>query len=454
MRGTPAASSLSVAEIAMAVQQKPELRNKIATVHGDSALDRNSKMTEIARLVREEAEVVVARPPSALETAQAAWRPTMEQSAANRAAALEQNALAKAAEAKRIAQPVGRVWSSFGGETIASTMLQHVDLVDARYLLALHAHGGVIPRWQDLPPSAKIDRACVWRLYAWERMFSLGILVLSYPWLDGDHPDKAGEHLGRLAPILQHMLAFCGGAEFSCGVLWDYCSLPQPPRTAAQEQRFAAGLSSLMTWYAHPYTHVLLMAGELPVGAAYTNTRAYTERGWCEAERATAGLTKCTHCMWDMRGFDPVALGALEGMALFDGLRSQLKSGRPAPATPPAFTKALRRRVAAGELHFTSATDCELVIGMYARGFVTMFESYREYDPDGFFAAYAAMDWGEQEARLVAAALAYAAKHCKPTGRGAGVAVRLEGNQFGAAGQQAIEKAVKGARSCFTGVTF
>ena len=27
------------------------------------------------------------------------------------------------------------------------------------------------------------------------------------------------------------MLPFCGGDEFTVGVLWDYCSLPQPERS-------------------------------------------------------------------------------------------------------------------------------------------------------------------------------------------------------------------------------
>lgn len=86
------------------------------------------------------------------------------------------------------------------------------------------------------------------------------------------------------------------------------------------------------------------------------------------------------------------------------------------------------------------------------RGFITTFEQYRDFDPDGFFAGYAAMEWGETEAHQVAVALAYAAKHCKGVARG-GVSLRFEGNNFGAAGQQAIERAIKGAK-CFTNVTF
>lgn len=99
--------------------------------------------------------------------------------------------------------------------------------------------------------------------------------------------------LARVTPILKQMLPFCGGDEFSVGVLWDYMSLPQPFRTVDEAERFASGMRDLMSWYAHPYTHVLLMTTELPAGAAYSNQRSYHERGWCEAEWRTCALSKC-----------------------------------------------------------------------------------------------------------------------------------------------------------------
>jgi hypothetical protein len=433
-------------------------------------------MDQITRLVRgigvaddDACKPTVEAVPSPLEVAQAAWRPTSSQLAGARAAAMEQKKRAEVAETKRISKPVGRVWSSFGGDVIEGSMLEHVDLVDARWLISLHTNGGVVPRWQDVPSAARIDRTNVWRLYAWERMFSLGILVLSYPWLDGEHPDRFGEQLGRLVPILQQMLPFCGGDEFTVGVLWDYCSLPQPSRTTEEADRFELGVASLLKWYAHPYTHVLLMTGDLPTGAAYSNARPYHARGWCEVERRISAVSTCAHCCWDLSGFDPRALEGLGGMVAFDELRTMLRAGRPPPMAPNLFAKHLREGVSAGRLGFSSAADCERVIHMYRDGFVSVFERYREFDPDGFFAAFAAMEWREAEANQVASALAYAAKHCKPpaaasrparesggrgkgggkafgTGAGwGGVSVRLEGNCFGKAGEQAIRTAVKGS---------
>ena len=188
---------------------------------------------------------------------------------------------------------MGRMWASFGGEVNERTMLEDVDLVDARYLVSLHEHAGVVPRWQDLPACARINRSNVWRLWGWERQFSLGIVVLSYPWLDFDHPDKLGEQLARVVPILNVMLNFCGGEEFTVGVLWDYCSLPQPKRTPAEDARFSSGIRSLMQWFAHPYTHVLLMTGSLPTGGSYTNIRPYDARDDGDRAQDVCHLQAC-----------------------------------------------------------------------------------------------------------------------------------------------------------------
>ena len=450
--------ALGADELAQAVQRHPQLAAQIIAVRENPTMDKQRQMAQIVRLVRqaEQETLAFALPQademSSLDAAQAAWRPTPEQRIAATEAAREHSIHVAAMESQRLRQPEGRVWSSFGGDMIEATMLEHVTLIDARYLLALHARGGVVPRWQDVPASARIDKSSVWRLYSWQRMFSLGILVLSYPWLDLDHPDAHGEQLALIAPILRHMLLFCGGDAFTVGVLWDYCCLPQPARSPAEAARFRSGLASLMAWYAHPYTHVLLLTTPLPSGASYTNSRPYCARGWCEVERRTCFVSKCVHCMWDMAGYQPDALAGLDGMHLYDALRTMLKTGREPPLTPPAFAKSLRQRVADGAIAFSNESDLDLVLEMYHRGFVSVFEQYRDFDADGFFAAYAAMEWGEREARQVASALGYAAKHCK--GKSA-ISVRLEGNQFGADGQRAIERAIKGfAGRLFSGVVF
>ena len=141
------------------------------------------------------------------------------------------------------------------------------------------------------------------------------------------------------------------------------------------------------------------MTTALPDGAAYGSTRPYDARGWCEMERRTCAISKCAQylarvsnrrdpqnarhspiarvspaarsCLWDHRGFSPAGLAGLGGMQLFDALRKQLKAGRPPPLTPDGFAESVRARCKAGELAFTAgAADMELVIRMYASGFV------------------------------------------------------------------------------------
>jgi len=157
-------------------------------------------------------------------------------------------------------------------------------------------------------------------------------------------------------------------------------SLPQPIRSPAEALRFQKGLKALMSWYSHPYTHTLLLTTQLPTGGAYKSLRPYAERGWCETERRVSGVSKCTHCLWDLAGFAPERLVGLEGMHAFDELRSQLRGGRSPPLAPDRFAALVRHKVDAGELVFTAEADVEVVLQMYATGFVRVFDAYRRFE--------------------------------------------------------------------------
>ena len=53
----------------------------------------------------------------------------------------------------------------------------------------------------------------------------LSALIISYPWLDADHPDIDGAQLRRLAFVLKAFANKAGEKEGGkCGVFWDYCS--------------------------------------------------------------------------------------------------------------------------------------------------------------------------------------------------------------------------------------
>jgi len=63
----------------------------------------------------------------------------------------------------------------------------------------------------------------------------LPVLVISYPWLDRDHPDRAGELLRRVAFVLKAFASSCDSSPGSkVGVFWDYGSLPQRSRSCPE----------------------------------------------------------------------------------------------------------------------------------------------------------------------------------------------------------------------------
>jgi hypothetical protein len=143
-----------------------------------------------------------------------------------------------------------------------------IDLIDAQYLVSLAHEGTIIPRWQEVPSAARINKRSVGRLRSWNHEFSLPILVISYPWLEKWHPDPRGQTLQRILPILRAMIkeAKRYGTHATIGVLWDYMSLPQPSRNPAEEARFQQGMKQCMNiFYAHPFTTMLAVTTPIPV---------------------------------------------------------------------------------------------------------------------------------------------------------------------------------------------
>ena len=74
-------------------------------------------------------------------------------------------------------------WKRAGGPQLEE-MVQKMDLIDLRYVVPLIEAGGVMPRWQDLPKSARITVHNLWRLNTMVDFGTelLAVLVLSYPW--------------------------------------------------------------------------------------------------------------------------------------------------------------------------------------------------------------------------------------------------------------------------------
>ena len=338
-------------------------------------------------------------------------------------------------------------WSRFGGEWL-EPLLEHTTLIDARYLLALADAGGIVPRWQELPEAARITPANVWRLKAAAFGFELPVLVLSYPWLDKDHPDRMGETLRRVAPVLRAWLAdvtegnsligIQGSEHCTIGVLWDYTSLPQRPYDDdGQQARFKRGLTSIDKWYSHPYTVTLRVTNALPTGAEYTNTRPYERRGWCFFETHISAIAKSWSCLLDLNELKDAKQG-------WNGMFLQMKSSRRPFVSPDDFAAEMSAGVASGALAFTAGADEAFVIGKYRTGFLDAFTQHRTRQHRGGLMYFTHLGWGDAEAAVLVRAIAYAVRHCEFEEGAAPIKLDFGNNEFGEEAKAAIRGACGG----------
>ena len=364
---------------------------------------------------------------------------TMEQEKVAAAAAAHlaksDSQLAKAKQKERkVAARRQEHWHGLGGAVIES-LLDHTALVDIAFLVSLARHGGVLPRRQELPPAARITSEGVWRLQCWERGFSLPVLVLSYPWNDAFHPDRLGETLRELLPVFEAMLdeARRWHPLGTVGVMVDYSSLPQEPRTEAEQQQFERGLGEMHRWYVHPATHVLVVATPLPTGASYGNTRPYLARGWCYLEMRMAALVKRRNLLWDLRNLaEAVDEG---GGSEYRTLKEGMNAGRLPPMSPDRVAAEMRRSVADGTLAFSHAADEAVVLGMYRRGFEEAFRAADKADGEIY---YNKLEWGDAEAELLAEAFEYMQAHdCIPAAK-----MLLGQNDFSEQGKDKLHAAM------------
>ena len=351
-------------------------------------------------------------------------RLTPEQKAAAAKAAQRIREVAAAAEAApeeeraaAINPFVGQeLWAFCCGGAI-EPLLEHTPLIDLEYLVALAEGGGVMPCGrQNVPPAAFITERNLWRLKLWGKAkskASLGVLVLSYPWLDWFHPDRLGAQLRRLLPFLKAMLAEAKRDSPHCtvGVMIDFLCLPQKPFATEEDgARFGVSLKAINGWYFHKCTYTLLVTTPPPEGADYSNTRLHRDRGWCFFEQAASMVVKHNSCLLDF--------GAYEGATEFGDFQAkpgtclgQMKAGRKPPIAPDAFGERMRARVASGELTFTANADMGFVIGQYEEGFVAAINRVAA-EPGGGSLVFMNLGWGDAEVAELRLALQYAAAKC------------------------------------------
>ena len=95
----------------------------------------------------------------------------------------------------------------------------------------------------------------------------------------------------------------------------------------------------------------------------------------------------------------------------FDDCREKLKAGRAPFVSPEVVARELSEGVASGALGFTAGADQDVVSKLYEKGFVKAFEMACDMGADHIHYIY--LDWGSEEAPVLAAAIKYAHEHCK-----------------------------------------
>ena len=132
------------------------------------------------------------------------------------------------------------------------------------------------------------------------------------------------------------------------GLMWDFPSLFQHPRTDEQTALFKQALGNLAAFYSHQFTMVFRLtkfpAGypkgyKLPPGA---NVAEYPDRGWCFTETAWSCMVKPRSKVLNLARFS----GEQYGRSLWDVLlECSEQKARPPPLTPSVFSEALTLRI-------------------------------------------------------------------------------------------------------------
>jgi len=288
----------------------------------------------------------------------------------------------------------GDYWRESGGDEFEAALAlvkelggSAVRLLDARYLIKLAENSGKLRRRQDLPAEAFVTLQQLKRMGKGPGL-SLRVVVVSYPWLQPDHPDPRGETLRLLARVLKAYIAEAGG---TCGVFLDFCSLMQKgpngeERTPAQMKLFGLALSNLSDWYSHRKTMVLKLT-KMPEGypdgftfveGTTPNTADYYGRGWCFKESSVANLVKdYDNCL------DLGKLG--HDTKHWDDIKKECMAGRAAPMTPEDFAAELELK------SFTSKkADLPTVGALYKAAYTKRFAA-----ATGLF--YSKLGWGDAE---------------------------------------------------------
>ena len=142
--------------------------------------------------------------------------------------------------------------------------------VSVEYLKSISDGGGFLPRRQDVPRDAFLTV---------EEVKNQALFVLTYRWLEREHPDPKGFRLKQLFEVLKKE-----NAHPRDGVFWDWTALYQRPRTDDQDELFKMGLKASIQVFSSFRVGCIVLP-EVPVD--YT---PYWQSGWCYADFLLSSL--------------------------------------------------------------------------------------------------------------------------------------------------------------------
>ena len=135
------------------------------------------------------------------------------------------------------------------------------------------------------------------------------VVALSYRWLSPQHPDPEGYQLGVLVTFLEeHLECFFGEAaakwtpgtsvpsrdQLDVGVMWDFMSLAQAPRSRNERNRFDRGFSVTNKVYGSARSTITVQLTDTTPGV-----KGYHTSGWCRFEEAVSGIIKSPSFLCD-----------------------------------------------------------------------------------------------------------------------------------------------------------
>ena len=321
-------------------------------------------------------------------------------------------------DVRQQARDIGACWQRANTFFGAEALLESVDSgaiapISGRWLVAHARAGGVMKRRQELPSEAFVAPSKVHRLVAaLGEDFGLAFVALSYRWLAAGAADPDRFHLQKVARVAKmyleapasdrshtHVSPLAAAfekhgidepADFC--LFWDFGSLFQPPRTAAQTTLFRRGLERSNVWYGHHST-VAWLCTELPPSSA-ADQQTYGQSGWCYVEAAMSAAIKVGNRRLDLALVTPETT-LYGGECWIDAVR--LDAVCAARRLPPPLPETVAHLLAT-EKRFTHQGDVHVVGRLYADYFAEVCATATSLE-------FSRLDWTVDELRALLYAL-------------------------------------------------